>query len=164
MRDMTTAHFAVRLATAADAPILARHRVEMFRDMDRCTGEVGEVLRATAEPMIREWLAAGTYIGFLAVPAGGTEIAGGAGIQVRPLLPRPSDDGASLVPGPEAYVLNVFVERAWRRRGVARLLMGRVLAWVEEHGIVRCTLHPSAEGRPLYESLGFKPTSEMRLP
>ncbi len=161
---MVTAPFDVRLATPDDAPVLARHRFEMFRDMDRCTAAVGEALRAAAEPVIREWVGGGSYIGFLATPAGRPgEVAGGAGIQLRPLLPRPSDDGAALVSGPEAYVLNVFVERAWRRRGVARLLMRHVLDWVREHGIARCTLHPSAEGKPLYESLGFAPTSEMRL-
>ena len=161
---MTTALFDVRLATAADAPVLARHRVEMFRDMGRCTGEVGEALRAAAEPLLREWVAAGTYVGFLAEPAGRPgEVAGGAGIQLRPLLPRPSDDGAALLRGPEGYVLNVFVERPWRRRGVARLLMRRVLDCVRERGITRCTLHPSAEGTPLYESLGFAQSTEMRL-
>lgn len=162
--DMITAPFDVRRAGPADAPVLARHRMEMFRDMNRCGAEVGAALRDAAEPMIREWLGAGTYVGFLAEPAGRRgEVAGGAGIQLRPLLPRPSEDGTQVARGPEAYVLNVYVERAWRRRGVARLLMQRVLAYVREHGIVRCTLHPSAEGKPLYESLGFTPTSEMRL-
>jgi GNAT superfamily N-acetyltransferase len=60
-------------------------------------------------------------------------------------------------------VLNVYVEPGWRRRGVARLLMQHVLGYVRAQGIARCTLHPSAEGKPLYESLGFAPTREMRL-
>ncbi len=157
--------FRVRMVVPADAPLLARHRVEMFRDMGRLvTDAAAEALRAAAEPALREWVAAGTYLGWLAEPDGhpGT-VAGGAGLQLRPLLPRPADDGQGAVSGPEGYVLNVFVERAFRRRGVARLLMGHVLAYVREHGITRCTLHPSAEGKPLYESLGFTPTTELRL-
>ena len=60
-------------------------------------------------------------------------------------------------------MLNVFVERQWRRRGIARLLMRHVLESVRAHGIARCTLHASAEGKALYESLGFTPTTELRL-
>ncbi len=158
------ARFRVRLAIPDDAPLLARHRAGMFVDMSRCTPEVGEALRAAAEPMLRDWLAAGTYVGFLAEPAGRPgDVVGGAGLQLRPLLPRPGDDGAAIVRGPEGYVLNVYVEREWRRRGVARLLMEHVLAETRRRGLARVTLHPSDEGRALYEQLGFAPTREMRL-
>jgi GNAT superfamily N-acetyltransferase len=162
---MSESPFEIRTATPADAHVIARHRAEMFRDMGRLATEAAaEALRAVAEPALREWLANGTYVGWLAAPAGSLrEIAGGAGLQLRPLLPRPSEDGRGAAVGPEGYVVNVFVERQWRRRGVARLLMEHVLAHVREHGITRCTLHPSAEGRALYESLGFTPTTELRL-
>jgi hypothetical protein len=33
---------------------------------------------------------------------------------------------------------------------------------VPETDIVRLVLHASDEGRPLYESMGFEPTNEMR--
>jgi len=157
--------FLVRVATPADAPILARHRVEMFRDMGRVGSEaVAEALRAAAEPELRVWVADGSYVGWLAEPAGRAgEVVGGAGLQIRPLLPRPSRDGSAVLPGPEGYVLNVFVERAWRRRGVAALLMGQVLAHARERGLKTVTLHASAEGKPLYEKLGFEQTNEMRL-
>lgn len=155
----------IRAATEADAPVLARHRVEMFRDMGRLASDaVAEALRAAAEPELRAWLAAGSYIGWLAEPAGRAgEVVGGAGLQIRPLLPRPSPDGSEVLPGPEGYVLNVFVERAWRRRGVAALLMGRLLAYARDRGLRTITLHASVEGKPLYERLGFAPTNEMRL-
>jgi GNAT superfamily N-acetyltransferase len=162
---MTEPPFEVRLATPADAPVLVRHRVEMFRDMGRLADErVTDAVRAASESELRAWLAAGTYVGWLAMSAGKPgEIAGGAGLQLRAMLPRPSDDGRTVVAGPEGYVMNVFVERQWRRRGVARLLMRHVLAYVRDHGIMRCTLHASADGKPLYESLGFTPTTELRL-
>ena len=162
---MTADPFEIRLAIPADAPVLARHRVEMFRDMGRLADErVADQVRAATEPELHTWLSAGTYVGWLALPADRPgEIAGGAGLQLRALLPRPSDDGREVVAGPEGYVMNVFVERQWRRRGVARLLMQHVLAYVRDNGIARCTLHASADGRPLYEALGFTPTTELRL-
>jgi GNAT superfamily N-acetyltransferase len=64
--------------------------------------------------------------------------------------------------GREGLVLNVYVERAWRRRGVARRLMQEIFAWASEAGIVRIVLHASADGRALYEALGFVDTNEMR--
>ena len=60
-------------------------------------------------------------------------------------------------------MVNVFVDPAWRRRGLARELMEAVIAWGRSEGLARLVLHASADGRPLYEELGFEPTSEMRL-
>ncbi len=65
--------------------------------------------------------------------------------------------------GPEAYVMNVYVERMWRRKGVAALLMVRVLAHARGAGLGVITLRASDEGRPLYLRLGFAPTNELRL-
>ena len=91
-------------------------------------------------------------------------VIGGAGVQLRPILPRPPEDGAGdLVLGPEAIVLNVYVEPAWRRRGVARALMRALLDDLAARGVRRIVLHASPDGRRLYERLGFAPTNEMRL-
>jgi ribosomal protein S18 acetylase RimI-like enzyme len=65
--------------------------------------------------------------------------------------------------GPEAIVLNVYVEPAWRLRGVAEALMRAVLDALTERGIGHVVLHASDDGRRLYERLGFVPTNEMRL-
>jgi GNAT superfamily N-acetyltransferase len=65
------------------------------------------------------------------------------------------------VTGPEAIVVNMYVDTDWRRRGVARALMSAILEWARATRVQRLVLHASAAGRPLYESLGFKPTNEM---
>ena len=157
--------FRVRPATPLDAPLLARHRIEMFRDMGRIADDdTATALRTASEPLIADWLAAGTYVGWLAEPpARPGLVVGGAGIQLRPMLPRPARGGPGVVLGPEAYVLNVFVERAWRRRGVAALLMDYVVSYTRERRIRVVTLHASDDGRALYEKLGFSATNEMRL-
>ena len=41
--------------------------------------------------------------------------------------------------------------------------MEHLLAWCRGEGIEVVELHASDEGRPLYESLGFIQTNEMRL-
>jgi GNAT superfamily N-acetyltransferase len=153
----------VRLATTADAPVLARHRAEMFRDMGNLADDHYGPLLAAAERELAAWLASGDYVGFIASPhARPGEIVAGAGIQVRKLLPRPLPNHAGVLVGPEAIVLNVFTERAWRRRGIAELLMRHVIDWARTHGMARLVLHASPDGRSLYERLGFVPTNEMR--
>ena len=157
--------FRVRPATPDDAPVLAKHRVEMFRDMGQLADEgTAAQLRSATEPLIGEWIAAGSYLGWLAEPVTRPGlVVGGAGIQLRPMLPRPGREGPGILAGAEAYVMNVFVERAWRRRGVAALLMEHVLGYARERRVRVVTLHASDDGRPLYERLGFAPTNEMRL-
>lgn len=153
----------VRPATAADAPVLARHRAAMFRDMGSLHEDHFAALAAAAERDLTAWLASGEYVGFVASPRGRPDdIVAGAGIQIRKLLPRPLPSGAGVLIGPEAIVLNVFTERAWRRRGVAERLMQYLIDWARSHGMARLVLHASPEGRRLYEKLGFEQTNEMR--
>ena len=120
--------------------------------------------RATAT-YLREALPRGDYLAWVAEQHAATppSIVGGAGVQLRPILPRPRPGADELELGPEAIVLNVYVEPEWRRRGVAGALMRAVLDALGERGIRRVVLHASADGRQLYERLGFVPTNEMRL-
>jgi GNAT superfamily N-acetyltransferase len=153
----------LRLATPADARLLAEHRVAMFRDMGSIHASQEAALLEASSAYFAAALASGEYVGWVAHPTGepGTAI-GGAGVQIRTLLPRPDACGQGLLIGREGLVLNVYVEKAWRRRGVAREMMDEVLRWAGTAGIVRLVLHASAEGRALYETMGFVPTNEMR--
>jgi hypothetical protein len=38
-----------------------------------------------------------------------------------------------------------------------------MIAWCKQEGFARVSLHASEHGRPLYESLGFEDSNEMRL-
>lgn len=155
--------FLVRQATTVDVPLLAHHRAAMFRDMGRLASDLEVALvHATAE-YLRDALPRGDYLGWVAESSGSpAEPIGGAGVQLRPILPRPGLPD-SLEFGPEAIVLNVYVEPLWRRRGVGEALMRSVLTALAERKIRRIVLHASDEGRRLYERLGFVPTNEMRF-
>ncbi len=118
-----------------------------------------EAGRAYLAPAITD----GRYIGWVAERDDQSgEIVAGAGVQLRELLPRPDVARERLVRGPQGLVVNVYTERAWRRRGVADALMRELLRWCRGNGIESIVLHASGEGRPLYEKLGFTPTNEMR--
>jgi GNAT superfamily N-acetyltransferase len=155
--------FTTRPATAADAPILARHRAEMFRDMGELAEEMYEPLVAASRRYFEHAIRSGEYVAWFAAPADRpAEVVGGAGMQLRPALPRPGRHGREVTHGPQGLIVNVFTERPWRRRGVAELLMREIIAWARANGIRSLVLHASLEGRALYEKLGFVATNEMR--
>ena len=155
--------YRIRRATAADAGILARHRAEMFRDMGELPASVYDTLIQAARAYLTQAITDGRYVGWVAeLDAGSREVVGGAGLQLRELLPRPDVARERLVRGPQGLIVNVYTERAWRRKGVADALMRELLQWCRGNGIESVVLHASDEGRPLYEKLGFRPTNEMR--
>lgn len=160
-----TAGYDIRLATPADARLLARHRVQMFRDMGRTTPAIEPALFEACADYFAGALAAGEYVGWVAQRAAkSAEPVGGAGVQFRPLLPRTDPAGEYLLAGREGLILNVYVDEAHRRQGIARRLMETLIAWAPGAGIVRLVLHTSDDGRSLYEALGFRASNEMLFP
>jgi len=122
-----------------------------------------DTLIEAARAYLTQAIPDGRYVGWVAeLDAGSREVVGGAGLQLRELLPRPDVARERLVRGPQGLVVNVYTERAWRRKGVADALMRELLQWCRGNGIESVVLHASDEGRSLYEKLGFRPTNEMR--
>ena len=154
--------FKIRRCTPDDAATVARHRVEMFREMgDVPTDDLARELLAKSILAMTATLVDGTYVGWFAIDGGGKVIAG-AGVHIKPSLPRISHDHLRVEDTPVPLAVNVYTESDWRGRGVARALMRVVMEWASAQGTDRIVLHASAAGRPLYESLGFRPTNEMR--
>jgi GNAT superfamily N-acetyltransferase len=128
----------------------------MWAEMGRGEGATLDLMETAATEYFTKAVPDGSYRGFLAVNSG--VIVGGGGIAV------------SAWPGVvgqreprRAMILNLYVEREHRRRGVASALMAAMIAWCRANGFSSVALHASEDGRPLYEKLGFKPTDEMRL-
>lgn len=157
--------FEVRWASIADADVIARHRAEMFSDIGQLPQPLYTDLVQRAVTYLRDAIPRGEYIGWLASSDDRPEVViAGAGVQLRRILPHPMTRvGESRVAhGNQAIVLNVFVEKAWRRRGLAALLMRHVLEWASTADIDTLVLHASDDGQALYEKLGFVQTNEMR--
>src|SRR5215471_5033752 len=110
----------IREAGVPDIPSLARHRPAMFRDMGRLAPRHERPLEEATAVYLRDAMPRGEYLAWVAQDEAGTIVAGG-GVHVRPILPR-ADRPDGLEFGPEALIVNVYVEREWRRRGVARAL------------------------------------------
>ena len=158
--------FIVRTAVATDAPIIARHRAEMFSEMGELPPETYQEIFDRSAAYLRDAIASGEYVGWLVSPNQSGEVVAGAGVQLRRILPRPiaTENGTQIAGGREGLVLNVFTEREWRRQGLARRLMELILEWSRAATLDRLVLHASEDGRPLYDRLGFVLTNEMRYP
>jgi len=150
----TAAH--IREATLADVDVILRHRRCMFADMNYGDESTRAAMVVATRPFIDAGLRSGSYRGWLA-EVGGRVVAGG-GIAIADFQPTPR----SLSPK-RAWIVNVYTEPASRRQGLARQVLEAILVWCRTQGLKAVFLHASDAGRPLYDSLGFKPTSEMGL-
>jgi GNAT superfamily N-acetyltransferase len=148
----------IRLATADDAAVIVRHRHAMFFDMGYTDAAELAAMDAAFAPYVERALRAGAYLGWLAHTADGRVVAGG-GLIVHEWPARPANPAEPR----RAYILNVYTEPEFRGRGISRGIMREILAWCGAQGFRSVSLHGSKFGRPLYESLGFEPTNEMRL-
>jgi len=152
----------IRLATPQDARAIAHHRVAMFRDMKQLADlNAAATLMEASERAIASAIADGTYLGWLVVTPQSSIVAG-AGVHIKPQLPRLSHNGTRVATTPIPLVVNVYTEVEWRKQGIARALMRAIMQWAMDRGCDRVLLHASDAGRPLYLSLGFSPTNEMR--
>ena len=147
----------IREAGSADLETILHHRRSMFRDMAEGTVEELDRMVEVARPWVVQSLANGTYRHWLAIDPQGS-VAGGGGVLISPWPANPHDPCTE-----RAVILNVYTEAEFRRRGIARLVMHAILAWIKARGLRSVNLHSSKEGRALYESMGFEATNEMRL-
>ena len=103
------------------------------------------------ERMMRE----GKYYGWIAID--GDRPVASAGLLILDWPPHPFDPEGEL----RGYLLNVYVEPEYRKRGLAHEIVERCMAEAHRRVIRVVTLHSSQAGRPLYERLGFNATNEM---
>jgi GNAT superfamily N-acetyltransferase len=129
----------------------------MFLDMGRKEDEALAAAMVTSRTFFSERLANGRYQAWLVECAPG-QIVAGAGVIIFDYHSSPLD------PTPKRpMVVNVYTDPPYRRQGIARKLLELIVDWCRAEGFGSILLHASDEGRSLYESMGFKPTNEMRL-
>jgi GNAT superfamily N-acetyltransferase len=147
--------FIIRLATVEDIPTIVAQRRAMFHDMGTTDPAALDAMEAHFRPWVRQKMEQGEFFTWLAEDGQGRVVAG-AGLWVQEWPPTPQ-----AVLGRRGYVLNVYTHPDYRRRGLARRLMRLIVAWCWEHDLPILTLHASADGRLLYDSLGFAPANFM---
>ena len=152
----TEVAFEIRPARRADVHVLLEHRLSMMAEVHPQLAH--EALEELREPN-RDWLDRHFDRDFDAYIAyQGNEIAGSAAVLWFDHPPTPANGGVF-----EAYILNVYTEPTWRRHGIARAMMERIIAEARSRGVKRIWLRTSDEGRPLYMSLGFGDSNYLQL-
>jgi GNAT superfamily N-acetyltransferase len=149
--------FRTRPATLRDLPILRRHRDGMFRDM----GWTDERALRDADRAYARWarsrLKSGTFFAWLAFAPGGALAASGA-VWLRDQQPGPRRGM------PLPYLLSMYTEPAFRRKGAAQAIVLAATRWAKTRGYPKFLLHASRMGRGLYAKLGWERSWEMELP
>ena len=137
-----------RDATTGDAPLLAQHRY------------AGTLADARDHAAYAAWVASavtrGVYLGRLALADGAVVV--GAGAVLLEWGPVRGHTGAV-----RARLVNVYTEPAWRRRGLARALVGGLLDTLRSRGVGTVTLAVTPLSQSLYDTLGFVPYAAERM-
>ncbi|MGI5271530.1 GNAT family N-acetyltransferase [Nonomuraea sp. CA-218870] len=148
-----------RRATAADAAELVRLREVLLASMGGPWPDDG--WRAATEARLRARLDEPDprLLAFV-VDAPGGGLAACATGTVEERLGGPGNPE-----GLVGYVFNVATHPEHRRRGCSRACVTALVEWYREYGVATVDLRASAEGEPLYSSLGFvrTPDPAMRL-
>lgn len=148
----------IREVTPGDLEEILLHRRQMFHDMGHHDEATLDELVSTSREFVKSCLAEGTYRGWFAVTAA-SQVVAGVGLWIMPWPARPDDPKQPR----RAYLLNVYTSPEFRGQGFSRRLTENAIEWCRQQGFATLWLHASDFGRPLYESLGFQPTNEMKL-
>lgn len=145
-----------RAITSADLPIAQRLRAAMIREMngsdpdathpDWCSRYIDFYARQIAQDRAALFLA--------------EEDARAIGVTAVYLL---RNHRSEIFGYQSAYISNVWVAPACRRRGVASKLTQMAVEWAKGKGCEVVRLRSSDMGRPVYASLGFVTTDEMEM-
>jgi GNAT superfamily N-acetyltransferase len=154
LQDMQTN---IRQANVEDLAHLVHHRRAMFEEMGYGDPAVLAQVEKSSREYFSQALRIGGYKAWLAEDANARIVAGG-GIVIADWPGYPGETLAN-----RAWILNMYTEPEARRHGLAKKLLDVMLDWCRTNGFRTVSLHASPAGRPLYESVGFQPTNEMRI-
>ena len=147
----------LRRATFRDLRTLVHQRRAMWKDL----GIKGNALHQKGDQAYRQWAQArirsGKLVGWVVETFGG-RVAGGGCLWLQPVQPRPHRSAMF-----QPYLLSMYTEPKFRRRGVASLVVEAAIDWCKKNEYERLMLHASDMGRKVYTNFGFKRTWEMRL-
>lgn len=146
-------------ASLEDLALLTETRIQVLRAANQLSDDVdmNKVEKETCHYYQRALLD-GYHIAYLVFD--GNRFIGAGGVsffQVMPTYHNPS--------GRKAYIMNMYTNPAYRRRGIAMKTLDMLIKDTKDKGITAISLEATDMGRPLYEKYGFiKMNNEMELP
>lgn len=116
--------------------------------------EPSSALMQENESYYRRHIPDNTHLAFVADVDG--EEAGCGSVCLTDELPSPDNTD-----GKCAYLMNIYVRKNFRTMGVAHKIVERLIREAKMRGCNKIYLETTTEGRPVYESLGFKDLPDM---
>ena len=146
-------------ATIEDLDLLVDMRIKVLQAANMLSEEtdMSEVRRCSYR-YYKEALCNGSHTAYLVFDGNNVIGTGGASFfQVMPTYHNPS--------GRKAYIMNMYTDPVYRRRGVAYKTLDLLVRDIRKCGVSAISLEPTEMGKPLYEKYGFvKMQNEMELP
>lgn len=151
--------FVYKRAGLEDIELLVKTRIEVLRAANRLSDDtemsfVEQQLREYYE----EYLKTEAHIAYLVFD--GERFIGAGGVsffRVMPTYHNPT--------GWKAYIMNMYTNPDYRRRGIAYHTLELLIGEVKNKGVKFISLEATDMGRPLYERYGFvSMNDEMELP
>lgn len=146
-------------ASLDDIDILTETRVTVLRAANRLSGDedMSEVERQS-RAYYEKALADGTHTAYLVFD--GERVVGTGGVSYYAVMPTFHN-----VTGEKAYIMNMYTDPEYRRRGIAMKTLGLLIEDSLGRGVTDIGLEATDMGRPLYERYGFIAAgAEMLLP
>ena len=140
-----------RIATAKDIDLLMRSRLEMLKVVNGLPQDYQYDDVIVNES--RDYFLNGDHITVLVIDNG--EVIGCASMSFMRIMPTFSHPT-----GKRAHLMNVYTRSEYRRQGIARKMVEILIDETWKRGATEISLDATTMGRPLYVSLGFKPTTE----
>lgn len=146
-------------AKLEDIDILTKTRIRVLRAANQLSDDTDmSLVERESYNYYQKALRDGSHIAYLVfdeecfVGAGGVSF-----FQVMPTYHNPS--------GNKAYIMNMYTDPAYRRRGIAIKTLDMLIKEAKNRGVTAISLEATDMGRPLYEKYGFiKMNDEMELP
>lgn len=148
MRASMKSEYLIRRATLEDLDELVRLRMVMQTDGESIDDSGRRQLEEATRRYFRDKLGTEELVALLA-EAGGRAIGSGVLVLFRK-PPRLSN-----LEGWEGYILSMYTEPEWRRRGIATAIVRELVDAAKAVGAALVFLRASDMGRPVYAKEGF---------
>jgi len=140
-----------KLATKEDIELMMSSRLEMLKVVNDLPADyqyTDDFVRESCDYFLN-----GDQTTVLALDDG--KVAGCASISYITIMPT-----FSHATGKRSHLMNVYTDPSYRGQGIARTMVDMLIedAWAK--GATEISLDATTMGRPLYEKLGFKASSE----
>ena len=142
----------IDLRELKDIDTLMSWRAEVIRNV--FGEEAGSLLLEAIRRYYLQHIQDGTHIAFVASHQSAD--CGCGGICFSEELPSPDNPS-----GKCAYLMNVYVREAYRKHGIAHKIVLRLIEEAKKQDCGKIYLETTAEGKPVYTSLGFHEMANM---